>query len=258
MAHDLQLVPIPAFTDNYVWIVHDGRSALAVDPGDAQPVRRWLAERNVTLKAILITHHHADHTGGAVELAKGTGATIFGPANEPLPRCDMPLHGDEVIDSPGDLPIAFTVIAVPGHTRGHIAYYGNGWLFCGDTLFSAGCGLLFEGTAEQLFASLERLKALPDDTAVCSAHEYTLKNLAFAECVEPDNDAIRDYRAWCESRRAANKPTLPSTIGREKAVNPFFRVERKTIGERLSEHFGTIATTPLERFRLLRAWRDHF
>lgn len=258
MANDLQLVSIPAFEDNYIWIVHDGRNALVVDPGDAQPVRRWLAEHNVTLTAILVTHHHADHTGGVTELASETGAVIFGPANEPLPRCDTPLHGDEVLASPGALPISLTVIAVPGHTRGHIAYCGNGWLFCGDTLFSAGCGRLFEGTAEQLFASLERLKALPDTTAVCCAHEYTLKNLAFAECVEPDNDAIRDYRMWCERRRAANAPTLPSTIGREKTVNPFFRVERPTIGKRLAEHFGATPATPLERFRLLRAWRDRF
>ncbi|WP_217126629.1 hydroxyacylglutathione hydrolase [Hydrogenophilus thiooxidans] len=258
MTHELQRVPIPAFADNYVWIVHDGGCALAVDPGDAQPVRRWLAEQNVTLKAILITHHHADHTGGVVELAEETGATIFGPANEPLPRCDMPLQGGEVIESPGDVPITLNVIAVPGHTRGHIAYYGNGWLFCGDTLFSAGCGRLFEGSAEQLFASLERLKVLPDATEVCCAHEYTLKNLAFAEWVEPDNNAIRDYRAWCESRRAANAPTLPSTIEREKAVNPFFRVDSPTIGNRLAEHFGTTPQTPIERFRLLRAWRDRF
>ncbi|GAB6050488.1 hydroxyacylglutathione hydrolase [Hydrogenophilus islandicus] len=266
MSDRLKIVPLPAFEDNYIWIVHDDKRALAVDPGDAAPVLAWLEQKHLTLGAILVTHHHTDHTGGIDALVSATGATVYGPGRESIPHCDQPLIGGERIEEPGGVPVSFDLFAIPGHTRGHLAYWGNGWLFCGDTLFSAGCGRLFEGTAEELFTSLMTLKGLPDETEVYCAHEYTLKNLAFAKWIEPDNPEIGRYRAQCQERRAQALPTLPSTIAREKAVNPFFRVtESATIAKRLQEEMGTATRNfsheempAVERFRLLRALRDRF
>src|SRR4051812_35800038 len=211
----MKLIPLPAFQDNYLWVLHDGRRALVVDPGDAQPVLDHLQTAGLQLDAILVTHHHADHVGGVARLHEATGAAVWGPAAEPVPAPFTPLSQGDRIQVLG---IDFEVLDVPGHTAGHIAYYapsvdGSPVLFCGDTLFSGGCGRLFEGTPAQMLASLDKLSALPAATRVCCAHEYTLSNLRFARAVDPANADLLQYAQQCEALRRDDKPTLPSSIG---------------------------------------------
>lgn len=202
------LVALPAFDDNYIWLLHDGAQALVVDPGEATGVEAALRTRGLQLAGILVTHHHGDHVGGIEALRARCGGVVYGPACEPIPGPYVALHGGDQVAVGG---FEFEVIDVPGHTAGHIAYFrrhrGDGppVLFCGDTLFSAGCGRLFEGTAAQMQASLAALAALPGDTQVCCAHEYTLSNLRFARAVEPGNAAIEGHIAWCEARRACGE-----------------------------------------------------
>jgi hydroxyacylglutathione hydrolase len=255
----LAFEPIAAFTDNYLWLLHDGQRAVVVDPGDAAPVDAALVRLGLRLAAILVTHHHPDHTGGVVELARHHGATVHGPAGEAIDGVDVGHVEGDVIDleSLG----RWRVLDTPGHTRGHIAYdcAEHGALLCGDTLFSAGCGRLFEGTPQQMLASLDKLAALPADRRVFCTHEYTLANLRFAAAAEPGNRARDDYRQWCEAERAAGRPTLPSTIGRELEVNPFLRCGQPDIGARLAERFGAAAAADrLAVFTTLRAWKDRF
>ena len=195
----LTLIPIPAFTDNYLWLLHDGQRALVVDPGQAAPVLRKLAELNLKLDSILVTHHHADHTGGVDELRNTTDAKVYGPATEKIPKPYEPLGEGDMAQAIG---LDFQVIDVPGHTAGHIAFYspdvnGKPLLVCGDTVFSGGCGRLFEGTPAQMLASLDKLAALPGNTVVCSTHEYTLSNLRFAKAVDPSNADLTAYQAHC-------------------------------------------------------------
>lgn len=243
-----QLHPIPALTDNYIWALHDGAQAWVVDPGQAEPVLAWLAAQRLQLAGILLTHHHGDHTGGVAALRAATAAPAWGPTGEPLPEGVQRVHGGERVALLGR---SFEVIEVPGHTAGHIAWYCAGFapasiagpvgrppdpasargqllgpeglLFCGDTLFSIGCGRLFEGSPEQMLASLDRLAALPDSTLVCCTHEYTLANLRFARALEPEHPGLADHQRWCERQRQAGRPTLPSRIGLERALNPFLR-----------------------------------
>ncbi|AVR89070.1 hydroxyacylglutathione hydrolase [Thauera aromatica] len=257
----MDIIPLPAFRDNYIWLVHDGRHALVVDPGDAAPVQDALARYGLTLSAILLTHHHPDHVGGVSALCARHRVPVYGPAAERIEGVDRPLgDGDQIrLDAPA---AAFHVIEVPGHTAGHIAFIGtgpsSGVLFCGDTLFSAGCGRLFEGTPAQLAASLARLCALPDDTWVYCTHEYTLSNLAFARAAEPDNDVRDAYALHCEALRARGEPTLPSTIGREKAVNPFLRCTQPAVLDALALETGTRPADALACLTALRAWKDRF
>ncbi len=258
MSRNWSLVPLPALEDNYIWIVHDGSAALAVDPGEAAPVCDWLQRHFVRLHAIMITHHHRDHTGGVIELVRATGAVVYGPAGESLPYCDVPLTGDTLLERPGGLDLSFDVLAIPGHTRAHLAYVGHGWLFCGDTLFSAGCGRIFEGTAEMLYHSLLRLAALPPQTAVCCAHEYTLKNLAFAAAVEPENPAVHQAIARCQALRRSGQPTLPSTLEEERRINPFLRVDTPEVFAAIKKITGIQPADPLTTFTELRRWRDRF
>lgn len=217
------LLPIPAFDDNYIWLFSDGKAAWVVDPGDAAPVIAALQDRQLALAGILLTHHHGDHTGGITALCRKFAVPVYGPAESPARELvSHPLrHGDHIQLG----HFHFCIIAVPGHTLDHIAFHSaaDKLLFCGDTLFSAGCGRVFEGTYAQMHASLQLLAALPDDTRVCCAHEYTLSNLRFAVAVEPDNQAIRDYQASCELLCSSGQPTLPSLLGLEKQVNPFLR-----------------------------------
>jgi hydroxyacylglutathione hydrolase len=218
---------LPAFHDNYIWMLADtgARTALVVDPGAAQPVLDALERDGLTLSALLLTHHHADHIGGVAELASQfPGATIFAPHDERIPLAHRRVaHGDAAqIDSP---VARFEVLEVHGHTRSHIAYYGEGLLFCGDTLFSLGCGRLFEGTPAQMLASLDRLAALPGNTQVCCGHEYTLANATFALTVEPDNAALLTRTAHARAQRARGEPTLPARLADECAANPFLRVD---------------------------------
>lgn len=229
------LLPVPAFDDNYIWLLHDGIQALVVDPGDAAPVHAALAQHHLTLVAILLTHHHGDHTGGIAALRSSYGVPVYGPANSPAHELiTHPLeNGDSVVVSNWQ----FAVITVPGHTLDHIAFHSvdESILFCGDTLFLAGCGRVFEGTHEQMYQSLQKLAVLPEDTRVCCAHEYTLSNLRFAATVEPDNTGISDYIVHCEKLRQDNQPTLPSTLGLEKSVNPFLHCQNAGEFTRLRE-----------------------
>jgi hydroxyacylglutathione hydrolase len=255
----MKLIPIPAFNDNYIWLLHDAHQALVVDPGDAQPVLEALAQHQLTLAAILVTHHHGDHTGGVDELRQATGAMVFGPARETMPEPLQRLQDGQLVDLLG---LHFQVLEVPGHTAGHIAYFAevpgdDPLLFCGDTLFSAGCGRLFEGTHAQMLSSLTRLAALPDATRVCCAHEYTLGSLRFALAVEPNNADTLIYQTRAKQLRASNVPTLPSSIGLEKAVNPFLRSHLASVSTAVQQ-MDAKANGPVGVFAALRTWKDQF
>ncbi len=256
----MNLIPLPAFQDNYLWLLHDGQRALVVDPGDADPVRTFLAEHGLQLEAILVTHHHADHTGGVDALRQETGARVFGPARERVPEpLERLAEGDRI----EVLGLRFDVLDVPGHTAGHIAYYcqdfeGAPLLFCGDTLFSGGCGRVFEGSPAQMFASLAKLAALPGPTLVCCTHEYTLSNLKFATAVESGNAQLNLYRQQCEDRRSRGEPTLPSTIALEHGVNPFLRTGQPAVARAAREHSGADEADPVAVFAALRQWKNEF
>lgn len=243
-------------------MLHDGHHALVVDPGDAQPVFDALAHHKLQLAAILVTHHHADHTGGVAALHAATGAKVWGPARERIPEPYTPLVQGDIAQALG---LRFEVIDVPGHTAGHIAYFLPASatqapvLFCGDTLFSGGCGRLFEGTPAQMLASLDALAALPGDTRVCCAHEYTLANLKFARAVEPGNDELTHYNAHCESLRAQGQPTLPSQLAIERRINPFLRSREATVFRAVRAHAELSAdAAEAEVFAALRQWKNDF
>ena len=255
----MKLIPIPAFDDNYIWMLHDGRRALVVDPGDAQPVLAALQHSGLALEAILVTHHHGDHTGGVDALRQATGAQVYGPAGEPMPEPLQRLNDGDVITP---LDLRFEVLLVPGHTAGHIAFFAHipsqdPVLFCGDTLFSAGCGRLFEGTPAQMLASLTRLAALPDATRVCCAHEYTLSSLRFARAVEPDNAALLAYQEHAQALRRQHLPTLPSSIRLEKSVNPFLRTHLPQVVDAVQRRAAN-AHDAVSVFAALRTWKDQF
>jgi len=256
----LQVTPVRAFTDNYIWLIHSPRDparVVAVDPGDARPVERMLAERQLTLAGLLITHHHGDHVGGVAELLRQRSVPVFGPANETIPGDPVRLReGDRA--GFADLDLEFEVLDVPGHTAGHIAYVGHGAVFCGDTLFSAGCGRLFEGTPEQMHASLSKLAALPPETLVYCAHEYTLSNLKFGLAVEPDNQAAASYRQRCQELRARDQATIPSDIRQERNVNPFLRCAEQSVKQAAEAYAGRRLQSQPEVFAALRQWKDGF
>lgn len=255
----MDLVALPAFTDNYVWLLHDGERALVVDPGEAAPVERALSALGLRLSGILVTHHHADHVGGVNALRAHLEGPVFGPAHESIPGPYEPLEAGGIAHALG---LDFEAIEVPGHTAGHIAYFARPagqapLLFCGDTLFSAGCGRLFEGTPAQMHASLGRLASLPDDTRVCCAHEYTLSNLRFAHAVEPTNDDVVSHIAWSEAQRAASRPTLPSRIDLERRINPFLRCDVPAVKAAAREH-GAHDGSGVAVFAALREWKNSF
>ncbi len=249
-------------------MLQGGRDAIVVDPGEAGPVFEALERGNLQLAAILVTHHHADHTGGVAALHAATGAPVFGPARESIPEPFTPLaHGDHA----EVLGLRFEVIDIPGHTAGHIAFFlpadarpaASGetapLLFCGDTLFSGGCGRLFEGTPAQMLASLDALATLPDDTRVCCGHEYTLANLRFAQAVEPDNLELTQYKAHCEALRANGMPTLPSRLSTERKINPFLRSREATVLHAVQAHAGLRAqSADVAVFTALRQWKNDF
>jgi hydroxyacylglutathione hydrolase len=252
-------IALPAFTDNYIWLLHDGHRALVVDPGEAPPVLAALDAHRLTLAAILVTHHHPDHVGGLADLRPRLAGPVFGPARERIPGPFTPVHDGDRIEALG---LGFEVIEVPGHTAGHVAYLYRPVgeapiLFCGDTLFSAGCGRLFEGTAAQMHASLARLAALPSDTRVCCAHEYTLSNLRFAAAVEPDNPEIAAQVEACRVLRARGLPTLPSSIGREREINPFMRCDVAAVIAAAREH-GATDDGGAAVLGALREWKNGF
>jgi len=251
------IIPLPAFRDNYIWLLRHGRSAAVVDPGDADVVDDALQQHGLQLDAILLTHHHDDHIGGVAELAARHHPQVFGPAGEHIPAITRHVReGDEIVLEALDL--RFTVLEIPGHTCTHVAYLAPGILFPGDTLFSAGCGRLFGGTPGQMHDSLQRLAQLPGDTGVYCAHEYTLANLVFSLAAEPDN-ALRDtWLAECEALRRNDRPTLPSSIAREKQINPFLRTDVAGVIAAVTAHGGTRPAGPRECFAALRAWKDVF
>jgi hydroxyacylglutathione hydrolase len=248
-----------AFEDNYIWLI-GGRSrehVAIVDPGDAEPVLAALQARHLTPVAILCTHHHGDHVGGVADLLQHFSVPVYGPAREAISNLTHRLkHGDHV--PLPKLECEFTVLEVPGHTAGHIAFFGEGLLFCGDTLFSAGCGRLFEGTAEQMHASLSTLAALPPDTAVYCGHEYTAANLRFAATVEPDNPDIATHAHWVRTQRTQELPTLPSNIGLERRINPFLRTDVPAVQRAAEAHAGQRLATNVNVFAALRQWKDGF
>lgn len=254
------LIPVPAFDDNYIWLLHDGRRALVVDPGQAEGVLAYLKTHALQLETILLTHHHGDHTGGVQTLREHTGASVLGPMREQLPE---PVHRVTGGDAPELLGHRFEVLDVPGHTAGHVAFFapqvdGSPLLFCGDTLFSGGCGRLFEGTPAQMARSLDRLADLPEDTRVCCAHEYTLSNLRFAQAIEPDNAELVAYQAHCQALRARELPTLPSSIGLEKQINPFMRCRVPAVVQAAQSHAQGSSGDPLSVFTTLREWKNQF
>jgi len=255
------LLPLPAFTDNYIWMLHNGRQAIVVDPGDSAPVLEALQKLGLELQAILVTHHHADHVGGVDAVREATGAAVYGPARENIPEPLQRLAQGDTVDALG---LRFGVIDVPGHTAGHIAFYcpdvdGAPLLFCGDTLFSGGCGRLFEGTPAQMLGSLDQLAQLPDDTRVCCTHEYTLSNLKFARAVEPGNVALLNYITACEALRADGQPTLPSRLDVEREINPFLRVRQPAVAQAAQGYDARVnQDDAVAVLAALRHWKNEF
>jgi hydroxyacylglutathione hydrolase len=251
----LEVVPLKAFNDNYVWTLRNATHAAVVDPGEAQPVLDYLARENLRLAAILATHHHPDHVGGIPALLEKHRAPVYGPKGEPIATLTRPVaEGDRV--EIAELGVSFAVLDIPGHTRAHIAYYGAGALFCGDTLFACGCGRVFEGTAAQMHASLQKLAALPDETKVYCGHEYTLANIDFALRVEPGNAALAARRERMRKLREAGRPTLPSLMSEERATNPFLRVREPAVVDSVNKYLGSRVGDPVSVFAAIREWKN--
>jgi hydroxyacylglutathione hydrolase len=251
----MQVVPVQAFKDNYVWTLRSETHAAVVDPGEAQPVLDYLAREKLELAAILATHHHPDHVGGIAQLLESWRVPVYGPKGEPIPTLTQPVAEGDRVTIPA-LGVSFSVLDIPGHTRAHSAYYGAGALFCGDTLFACGCGRLFEGTAQQMYASLSKLAALPDDTKVYCGHEYTLANIGFARNVEPANAALSAREARDRRLREAGKPTVPSTMREEKATNPFLRCTEPAVVDSVNKYLGTRVSDPVRVFAAIREWKN--
>ncbi|GGD68335.1 hydroxyacylglutathione hydrolase [Lacimicrobium alkaliphilum] len=255
----MEVLPVSAFKDNYIWCLIEENRCVVVDPGDADPVLKLLNERGLTLTDILITHHHWDHTDGLDKLMENyPEINIFGPVSDKIAQVTVPLgEGDHC--KPAGLSETFTVLEIPGHTLDHIAFYSeNIGLFCGDTLFSVGCGRIFEGTPEQMYKSLQKLARLPEDTAVYCGHEYTLANLDFACAVEPDNKDRQQYQQWAKQQRQQKHPTLPGSIGQELRINPFLRPQAKTIVSSVQQHSGKTLSSAEQVFTEIRRWKDNF
>jgi hydroxyacylglutathione hydrolase len=252
-----EIIAVPAFSDNYIWAIRVDGAVAVVDPGDAEPVERFLAGCSGRLSAILLTHHHPDHVGGVAALAARRSVPVFGPAFEDIPGVTNALGEGDSIDVPG-VGLRLGVLEVPGHTRGHIAYFGDGVLFCGDTLFACGCGRVFEGTPEQMSRSLGRLAGLPPATRVYCAHEYTLANIRFALAVDGDNAALRARAASEQAKRDRGEPTVPSTLADELATNPFLRAGDASLMAAAARRAGRPIRDSTDGFAVLRAWKNAF
>jgi hydroxyacylglutathione hydrolase len=253
----MDISPLPAFHDNYIWLIQATGGAWVVDPGDPGPVLQAIADQDLRLEGILITHHHPDHTGGLAALVAATGCEVIGPVNPGIKAVTHRVQDGDTVDVLGT---AFTVIAVPGHTLDHIAYYSEaaGALFCGDTLFAGGCGRIFEGDPRMMLTSLDKLAALPDATRVFCAHEYTLSNLAFARAAEPHNSELLARETQCRRLRQQGIPTVPSDIATERATNPFLRPDSPDIIASLRATGKLGDDSRVARFAALRGWKDTF
>lgn len=253
----LNIYPVHAFKDNYIWVIHNQHHAAIVDPGCATAVITYLEQKKLQPIAILNTHHHRDHTGGNVTLLQAFNLPVYGPANENIPGLTHGLKENDTVRLT-ELELELAVLDIPGHTAGHVAYYGGNLLFCGDTLFACGCGRIFEGTAQQMYASLQKLANLPDETLVYCTHEYTLPNVRFAKVVEPNNPALIQRAFKIEEQRRCNLPTLPSILAVEKATNPFLRCDQSTLIDTASHHAGKLLHDPISVFAEIRKWKDTF
>lgn len=256
----LSILTVPAFDDNYLWLVHNGSDAIVIDPGDDTVIVQALEQYHLQLRAILITHHHRDHTGGVAALQERYQVPSYGPAHDGIANLQHELHDQNQVQI-AELNVNFRVIEVPGHTHGHIAYYAQHeqWLFCGDTLFGGGCGRLFEGTAQEMLSSLDKLAALPDSTQVFCAHEYTLANLKFAREVEADNHNLNSRILIEQEKRQRGMPTIPSTIGLEKLSNPFLRTRINDVRQYLIDSGRAVPdASDADFFAALRTWKNNF
>ncbi|BBN80988.1 hydroxyacylglutathione hydrolase [Pseudoalteromonas sp. A25] len=254
----VQVDPIKAFNDNYIWAIYNEaqQNVWVVDPGQAEPVLEYLKQKNATLKGILVTHHHWDHTNGIETLLKhAPSIAVYGPTNSPFKGITHPLQEGDQVDVLG---MQLNVIETPGHTLDHICYFNEALCFTGDTIFSGGCGRLMEGDAEQMWRSLSKFKHLHDSTLMYCTHEYTLTNLAFANAVEPNNVDIQNYQEWATTKVSSNKPTLPSTFAKERAINPFLRSSITSITANIPQHLCKDLSAPWKVFAALRAWKDTF
>jgi hydroxyacylglutathione hydrolase len=253
-----------AFEDNYIWLIvaavpsdYESRPVIIIDPGDENPVLEFIRRESLKPVAILCTHHHWDHVGGASSIAQQFDIPVYGPVEENIPAVTHPVGDGDVINEP-ETGLQFKVLSVPGHTKGHIAYYGDNMLFCGDTLFSAGCGRLFEGTAEQMMSSLNKIAALPDVTRIYCAHEYTVANLRFALMIDPDNKDLQQYADRANKLRQKDQPTIPSTLALEKDINPFLRSGTAAIKNAAEKHHGSQLNDEVSVFSEVRRWKDNF
>jgi hydroxyacylglutathione hydrolase len=253
----MEIIPIPAFRDNYIWTLVHGRYAVCVDPGDATPVEKYLSQHSLTLVAVLNTHHHWDHTGGNMALLEQFQAPLYAPKNETINGASHKLAEGDTVVVP-EIGLSLSVLDIPGHTSGHIALYNDAMLFCGDTLFACGCGRLFEGTPEQMSASLDKLAALNKNTQIYCGHEYTLANIAFAKAVEPNNVKIIAREKREAAKRAEGKPTLPSTIGEELDTNPFLRCVEPAVILAAEKYAGKSLSDKVAVFAALREWKNNF
>ena len=254
---EISISAIPAFQDNYIWLLHaGGKECAVVDPGDAEPVRRVLQQTGLRLRTILLTHHHADHIGGVPSLVEEWNPKLIGPADSRIPGLHSLVGQGDIAHVP-ELGLKFKVLEVPGHTRSHIAFFGHGRLFCGDTLFSVGCGRLFEGTAAQMQQSLDKMAVLPADTLVYCAHEYTQANCRFALEVEPENTALQAKAQQVQAARAAGKITLPSRLDEELAVNPFLRSRESTVISAAQKR-NPAAKAGASTLQVIREWKDSY
>ncbi len=255
----LEVTYVPAFEDNYIWFIHarqaNSREIIIVDPGDAQPVLTAIKQFQYQPKAIFITHHHGDHCGGIRQLLHHYKIPVYGPANESIPDISHPLQEGDVIPFTG-MQLEFSVLDVPGHTRGHIAYHGHQVLFIGDTLFAAGCGRVFGGTYQQLYEAMEKIRQLDDNTLIYCAHEYTQDNLKFAILAEPDNPQLQQRVEETARLRSQNQPTVPSVLKLEKQTNPFLRYDQPQLIQQVNRFHDSNTRNPAEIFRLTRIWKD--
>lgn len=253
------ITPLPSLSDNYIWLLIDpvNSTAIIIDPGVAIGCEKFFEQHNIRPVAMLITHRHWDHVDGIEQLQQKFDIPVFGPATEFIPCLTSPLNSSDSLNIP-ELDLDFQIVDLSGHTAGHIGYLLDEKLFCGDTLFSAGCGRLFDGTAEQLHASLQRIKQLPEETVIYCAHEYTLDNLRFAQAVEPDNEKVQSRIEEVKALRASNLPSLPSTLKDELRYNPFLRTDKENIMQAVAKHSGAHINNSEDCFRYLRLWKDGF